>query len=65
MKYILQFISMVQSRRLESNQRPTDYKSVALPTELLRLIYLKNYFQKKQLLYRTTIFGMAKVSIFD
>ena len=24
------------SRRLESNQRPTDYKSVALPTELLR-----------------------------
>ena len=25
-----------KSRRLESNQRPTDYKSVALPTELLR-----------------------------
>ncbi len=29
------------SRKLESNQRPTDYKSVALPTELFRLI-LKN-----------------------
>ena len=31
-----------RSRRRESNPRPTDYKSVALPTELLRLI-LKNY----------------------
>jgi hypothetical protein len=31
------------SRRLESNQRPADYKSAALPTELLRLIYFKNF----------------------
>ena len=29
---------LVRSRRRESNPRPTDYKSVALPTELLRLL---------------------------
>jgi hypothetical protein len=29
----------LMSRRRESNPRPTDYKSVALPTELLRLIF--------------------------
>ena len=34
----MEAIRPTQSRRLESNQRPTDYKSVALPTELLRLI---------------------------
>ena len=34
----MEAIKPTQSRRLESNQRPTDYKSVALPTELLRLI---------------------------
>ena len=28
----------ILSRRRESNPRPTDYKSVALPTELLRLL---------------------------
>ena len=60
----MEAIRPTQSRRLESNQRPTDYKSVALPTELLRLIF-KRTFPKKQLQYRTTIFGMAKVSIFD
>jgi hypothetical protein len=29
-----------KSRRRDSNPRPTDYKSVALPAELLRLIFL-------------------------
>ena len=31
------------SRKLESNQRPTDYKSVALPTELFRRVFLLTY----------------------
>ena len=39
---------LIKSRRRESNPRPTDYKSVALPTELLRLI--------KFLVKRTTPF---------
>ena len=30
----------IKSRRRDSNPRPTDYKSVALPAELLRLIFL-------------------------
>ena len=33
-------ISPKTSRRRDSNPRPTDYKSVALPAELLRLIFL-------------------------
>ena len=34
----------VVSRRRESNPRPADYKSAALPTELLRLIHFKYLF---------------------
>ena len=33
-------ISPIKSRRRDSNPRPTDYKSVALPAELLRLNFL-------------------------
>ena len=33
------YLKELWSRKLESNQRPTDYKSVALPTELFRLVY--------------------------
>ena len=40
------------SRKLESNQRPTDYKSVALPTELFRLVISKNNFIDLSRLYR-------------
>ena len=39
------------SRRWDSNPRPTDYKSVALPTELLRQTFLR----------AIPFFGMAKV----
>jgi hypothetical protein len=55
------------SRRWDSNPRPTDYKSVALPTELLRqfiekINMNKNFPRKK---YPVVIFGKAKVSEFD
>ena len=39
LKLIIILISNLQSRRRESNPRPADYKSAALPTELLRLTY--------------------------
>src|SRR5688572_5566830 len=34
---------LLRSRLSESNQRPTDYKSVALPTELKRLIRIASW----------------------
>ncbi len=45
------------SRLSESNQRPTDYKSVALPAELKRRI---NLFKELPL-----VFGKAKVKEFE
>ncbi len=43
-KGIVTCLSEKKSRLPESNQRPTDYKSVALPAELKRPIFiLKNY----------------------
>jgi hypothetical protein len=52
------------SRRLESNQRPTDYKSVALPTELLRRFKNFSYLQK-QGYFQSPFFRNANVSEFD
>lgn len=43
----------VLSRKWDSNPRPADYKSAALPTELFRL--------KKNSLKNNPYFGMAKV----
>ena len=49
----------------ESNQRPTDYKSVALPAELkwLAYIYQKAHPGKQQIFKEkfTDFFGIAKV----
>ena len=51
----------IVSRKLESNQRPTDYKSVALPTELFRQV-LKNLISKNKGHTKTPLFfGKAKV----
>ena len=56
---------MFQSRRRESNPRPADYKSAALPTELLRLKIKNSPDKFIDTLLSTIIFGMAKVGIFD
>ena len=61
------------SRKLESNQRPTDYKSVALPTELFRLIQRGSAFlcastgfcNRKDNKELPPNFGKAKVREFD
>ena len=61
------------SRKLESNQRPTDYKSVALPTELFRQIKEVFHFSMHRLGFCTgkgnkelpPNFGKAKVREFD
>ena len=45
-----------KSRRRESNPRPADYKSAALPTELLRLIFIKELFNALALLYNPLSF---------
>jgi hypothetical protein len=37
-----------KSRRRDSNPRPTDYKSVALPAELLRLFIVLNFKEQSQ-----------------
>ena len=58
-------ISPERSRLLDSNQRPADYKSAALPTELRRQ-YAKNQrvISKNLLLFSTLlILRTAKVSI--
>ncbi len=61
--HISQIINIV-SHLPESNQRPTDYKSVALPAELKwltyiyqKLILVNNIFKEKI----TDFFGIAKV----
>jgi hypothetical protein len=59
------------SQRRDSNPRPADYKSAALPTELLWLIWLNELFLHRSfsgappsILIIHPIFGEAKVSEF-
>jgi hypothetical protein len=55
----------LQSRRRESNPRPADYKSAALPTELLRLLILKSYLKRATNLQKLAENTQIKTPIID
>src|SRR5688500_15549044 len=59
-------LSQKKSRRRDSNPRPADYKSAALPAELLRLFcYLKELPLKKGLqMYTKLLMSQTNLGIF-
>jgi hypothetical protein len=53
----LEFITNEKSHKRDSNSRPPDYKSGALPTELLWLLFLFSYQLRRILLVEVRLAG--------